>query len=198
MYKALTRILKAVRCDEHLSISLILELNWLVIGSLWKDDDSYFDAKNKGQEEGEIKRSQNLIRISQGNKELLRQEPLSNPDNVSQNMSNLIESIRRTEKDVFERSAFLAQELWLHQPFVEGNKRTGRLLTNFLTMKEGYLLFVYEDKNKNYNSLLIEQYLESQPYLILNYIKKKLNETMLNQIRINKLNDKGKGFRMIL
>ena len=43
MYKALIRMLKAVREKEALSIELLLELNWLSIGSLWKDDNYYVD-----------------------------------------------------------------------------------------------------------------------------------------------------------
>ena len=198
MYKALIRMLKAIREKESLSAELLLELNWLAIGSLWKDDNSYIDAKLKGQTEGTFKISQNLIRITQGTKVLLRQEPFSNPDNVKENTQNIISSVLKSDKSSIEKAAFLAQEIWLHQPFVDGNKRTGRLLINFLTMREGFPLFVFEDKSSNYNSLLIEQYLENKPNLVIDYIEDRLQITMKNHIKTRKKSNKGNGFRMFL
>ena len=112
----------------------MIELNWLVIGNLWKLDDFYIDAKQKGQEPGNFKVSNNLIQISRGSKVIERMEPLSSPDNVSENMDRLVAQVEKSTASEIKKAAFLAQELWLHQPLVDGNKRTGRLLINFLTM----------------------------------------------------------------
>lgn len=57
MYKALVRMMVAVKDKEKISISLIKELNKLILSSLWKEDSSYLDAKSKGQLEGEFKAS---------------------------------------------------------------------------------------------------------------------------------------------
>ena len=39
----------------------------------------------------------------------------------------LIESINKSDKNTIDKCVYLAQEIWIHQPFVDGNKRTGRL-----------------------------------------------------------------------
>ena len=54
MYKALKRMLLAVKNNEELTVKLLLELNWLCIGSLWNED-YYLDAQEKGQEKGTFK-----------------------------------------------------------------------------------------------------------------------------------------------
>lgn len=198
MYKALIRMLKAVRNKESLSIDFLLELNWLSIGHLWKYDDAYIDAKSKGQEEGTFKVSKNIIRIFKEDTLVKRIEPLSSPENVVDNMEKLIQLVTNSEKDVINKAAFLAQELWLHQPFVDGNKRTGRLAINFLTMKKGFPLFIFEDKARNYNSLLVEQYMNEKPGLVVSYIEKNLIKTMNVFLDANRGESRNTGYRMLI
>ena len=198
MFKALIRMFKAVKNNENLSVELILELNWLILSSLWKNDNSYIDVKLKGQKENEFKISDNVIIIRKSNKTLKRIEPLSSPNNVEENMSLLIEKVNKSNKHIIEKAAYLAQEIWLHQPFLDGNKRTGRLLINFLTIKLGFPLFVFKDESKNYNNILIEQYLEAKPNLITNYINEKLTSKIYYYIDIKKSIRNNSGFRMIL
>ena len=81
MYRALKRMLSAVKNKEELSIKLILELNWLSIGSLWNED-YYLNAKEKGQLQNQFKVSQNVISIKQNGVEKERIMPLSSPDDV--------------------------------------------------------------------------------------------------------------------
>jgi Fic family protein len=179
MYRALKRMLLAVKNKEDLSINLILELNWLSIGSLWNDD-YYNDAKEKGQEKNRFKISQNVISIKKIGVEVDKIIPLSSPENVINNMSELIFNL--SSKNVLEKAVFLAQEIWLHQPFVDGNKRTGRLLINFLLMKEGFPLFSFDNEKQNYNSLLVEQYYDSKENLVQNYVVETLSEKMTKTI----------------
>lgn len=199
MYKALSRMLKFVRDKENLSIDLLLELNWIALGHLWNYEDAYVDVKAKGQKSGEFKISRNLIRNTQNGKTTQNIEPLSSPDNILQNMEHLLNTIAKSDKPIIEQAAYLAQELWLHQPFVDGNKRTGRLLINFLTMKAGYPLFIFDAENQNYNSLLVEQYLEGKANLIVDYVSTQLIRRMQEYIDVqNKLKPNGNGFRMVL
>lgn len=130
MYRALKRMLLAVKNKEELSIKLILELNWLSIGSLWNED-YYSNAKEKGQVQNEFKFSQNVISIKQNGVEKDRIMPMSSPDDVQKNMKLIISNVKKTDANVLDKAVYLAQEIWIHQPFVEGNKRTGRLLINF-------------------------------------------------------------------
>lgn len=199
MYKALSRMLKAVREKEKLSVKLLLELNWLTLGYLWKYDDAYTNAKSKGQKEDGFKISKNKIQITQAGKVIKEIEPLSEPNNVKENMQHLVDTINNSDKNVLEKAVYLAQEIWLHQPFVDGNKRTGRLLINFLTMQKGFPLFSFNAENSNYNSLLVEQYIEGKKDLVINYITKQLKTKMQNEINKNKKTKKdNNGFRMLL
>jgi len=198
MYRALKRMLLAVKNKEELSIKLILELNWLSIGSLWNED-YYMNAKEKGQLQNQFKVSQNVISIKQNGVEKEKIMPLSSLDDVQKNMENLIENVNISEASVLDKAVFLAQEIWIHQPFVDGNKRTGRLLINFLLMKEGLPLFSYDTENLNYNSLLVEQYYDSKPDLVKNYIIETLSKKMNDNIEaFSKIKKDFKGFRMML
>jgi len=198
MYRALKRMLLAVKNKEELSIKLILELNWLSIGSLWNED-YYSNAKEKGQLQNQFKISQNVISIKQNGIQKEKIMPLSSPTDVQQNMENLIEKVNKSEASVLDKAVYLAQEIWIHQPFVDGNKRTGRLLINFLLMKEGFPLFSYNAENSNYNSLLVEQYYDSKPDLVKNYIIETLSKKMNDDIEaFSKIKKDFKGFRMML
>lgn len=198
MYRALKKMLLAVKNKEGLSIKLILELNWLTIGSLWNED-YYLNAKEKGQLQNQFKVSQNVISIKQNGIEKERIMPLSSPDYVQKNMETLIDKVNNSEASVLDKAVFLAHEIWIHQPFVDGNKRTGRLLINFLLMKEGFPLFSYDNENLNYNSLLVEQYYESKQDLVKNYIVETLSKKMTNDIdAFSKIKKDFKGFRLML
>jgi len=115
---------------------------------------------------GEFKNQQNNISIKKDGKEIKIIEPKSNPENVSEHMNKLIDSINSSSEPVISKSVRLAQEIWTHQPFIDGNKRLGRLLISFLTMKEGYPLSPFIDQeSKTYNIGLIVEYLQaSQAY----------------------------------
>jgi len=200
MYKALSRMLRAVREKESLSIELMLELNWLTLSYLWKYEDAYTNAKSKGQKKGVFKISKNKINITRDSELITVIEPLSTPKTVNKSMLNLVNIIEQSKKFVLQKAVYLAQEIWLHQPFVDGNKRTGRLLINFLLMKKGYPLFTFDSDSQNYNSLLVEQYMEGTENLVINYISEKLKEQMKQSItKFKNINKKGKdGFRMML
>ena len=195
MYKALVLMLNSVQKKSKLSVELILKFNWAALSYLWNYDDAYIGAKNIGQLINDFKCSQNVIQINKGGQFLEDIIPLSTPKNVNENMNSLIDSINSSPKSILEKVAYLAQELWLHQPFVDGNKRTERLLINFLLMKEGYPLFVFDD---DYNSIMIEQYYKGTPDLLKNYIEKKLSIQMKASIDKEKNIKPNTGFRMIL
>ena len=197
VYKALKRMLLAVKNKEELTINLLIELNWLCIGSLWNED-YYLDAKEKGQLKGTFKISPNVISIKKDSIEIEKIMPLSSPSNVNENMSELIEKIKISDKNILDKVVYLAQEIWLHQPFVDGNKRTGRLLINFLLMKEGFPLFTYNHPTLNYNSLLVEQYYDKNPNLLKNYIEENLRLKLETMIKSYSNIKTGNGFRFML
>lgn len=173
-------MLKAVREQEPLSIELMKELNWLTVGTLFQDD-YYLSYKDKGQKVGDFKAVNNRIQITTSNGNTQKIEPLSNPENVNINMQMLFRRIDMSETNVIKKSSLLAQEIWLNQPFIDGNKRTARLLINFLTMKEGFPLFTYENKGAFFNDMLVTQYTERKAGLIENFITESL-ENRINEL----------------
>jgi Fic family protein len=183
-YKALVRMINAVVNNEPLSINLIKELNWLCVGLLFHDD-YYISYKKEGQKYGDFKVKSNRIEITTSNGQVSYITPDSSEKTVATNMNMLIKRIEQSDKDVIEKAAFLAQEIWLHQPFIDGNKRTARLLINFLTMKAGYPLFAYDNKGEMFNHLLIEQAVYGKPDLLKNFIASALIERMEAFININ-------------
>lgn len=195
MYKALVLMLNSVTENIPLSIDLILDFNWTALSYLWNYEDAYIGAKEKGQQINQFKCSQNTIQINKGGVFLEDIMPLSTPKSVKANMIELINTVNNSKKSVIQKVAYLAQELWLHQPFVDGNKRTGRLLINFLLMKAGYPLFIFDD---DYNTLLIRQYYEKKDNLLTDYIKDKLVKQMTTDINKQKNIKPNNGFRMLL
>lgn len=183
-YKALIRMLNAVAKQEPLSVELIKELNWLIIGNLFQDD-YYQSYKEAGQKFGDFKVKNNRILLIHSNGEKQYVEPLSNEKNVKSNMELLIRQLSLSEKSGIEKASYLAQELWLHQPFIDGNKRTARLLINFITMKEGFPLFTYEEKGAYFNDMLVNQYTLRKNGLIQNFIEESIRKQILTLLNIN-------------
>jgi Fic family protein len=140
-----------------------------------------------------------VISIKQNGVEKEKIMPLSSPEDVQENIEDLIENVNKSKASVLDKAVFLAQEIWIHQPFVDGNKRTGRLLINFLLMKEGFPLFSYDTENLNYNNLLVEQYYDSKPDIVKNYIAETLSKKMNDDIEaFSKIKKDFKGFRLML
>ena len=169
----------------------------MCIGSLWNED-YYLDAKEKGKLKGTFKISPNVISIKKDGIEIEKIMPLSSPSNVNENMSELIEKIKISDKNILDKVVYLAQEIWLHQPFVDENKRTGRLLINFLLMKEGFPLFTYNHPILNYNSLLVEQFYDKNPNLLKNYVEENLSLKLETMIKSYSNIKTGNGFRFML
>lgn len=98
-------------------------------------------------------------------------------------MEILINKINRSKLNAVDKAVSLAKQIWVHQPFVDGNKRTGRLLINFLTMKEGYPLFPYKNTERgNYNGLLVQEYVEKKDGLLISYVQDRLSFEMTKKI----------------
>ena len=110
MYRALKRMLLQVKNKEELSTKLILELNWLSIGSLWNED-YYKIAKEKGRLQNQFKVSQNVISIKQNGVEKEKIMPLSSPADFQKNMEALIENVNKSKSSVLDKAVFLAQEI---------------------------------------------------------------------------------------
>ncbi len=191
MQKAVYRMFKAVRNKEVLSTELMLELNWLAIGSYFLSDEAYLTAKNKGQKYGAFKMAENKIVISGVNAQEII--PESNVDNAEANMELLVKQINLSEKSSIDRAAFLALNVWIHQPFIDGNKRISRLLINFLTMSEGFPFFTYENQGLNFNSLMVDDRMNPGKNLVKNFISLMLKIAMEKEIKNQEKARRNKG-----
>jgi Fic family protein len=175
MYKALKEVIRASQSDFTLSLEWLVNLNWLILGDVWKDETAYFTSKSKGQKFGELKSVENIIQIQKRSGEKLTIKPLSQVETVKSNLELLISQTNHSQTDIISTSVRLAREICLHQPFIDGNKRIGRLLINLMTMRAGFPLFTYDDL---YNDILVEQYVTQEPNLFENYIEERLVDRM--------------------
>ncbi|WP_321310623.1 Fic family protein [Marinifilum fragile] len=185
MYRALIRMINAVHKKEELTLDLLIELNGLLLEQLWYDDSYYYNSKKRGEKIFSLKNFQNEILIYLEDGTTKKIVPQSTPKDVEENVKQLLRQLKSDNKPVTEKAADLAYQIWLHQPFVDGNKRTGRLLINFLTMKEDYPIFVYSRlSDKTYNQILINEYLNTQQEMISVYIENRLFTTIKERIEI--------------
>lgn len=81
----------------------------------------------------------------------------STPDynNLTQIMSEYIKNIRNVKLDPIKKAAYIQHGLLRIHPFVDGNGRVARLLTNLYLIKQGYppIIIKKEDTHKYYRVL---------------------------------------------
>ncbi len=196
-HRALLRMLKAVNNNESLSIELIKELNWLSIGSLYNEG-FYNSYKRAGQKYGNFKIKNNKIEVILDEKRQII-EPYSSPQNAELNLKMVLARIENSQDTIVNKASFLAQEIWLQQPFIDGNKRTARLLINFMTMKYGFPLFTYNEKGIYFNDILVRQYFNQEKGLLSKFIKEAIKSRLNQLIEQNKgLKKNRKGYRFLL
>ncbi len=199
-HKALLRMLNAVANKEPLSIELIKEFNWLSIGSLYNEG-FYNSYKTAGQKFGDFKVKNNKIEVvlSSGKREIIK--PYSSPENAELNLKMVLARIKNSQDNIINKASFLAQEIWLQQPFIDGNKRTARLLINFMIMKAGFPLFTYNKKGIYFNDILVRQYFNKEKGLLSSFIKdaikNRLNE-LIEQNKELKTKKNKRGYRFLL
>ena len=160
--KTLGFVIDKVALDKK----FLLKLNTELLKPYWEwDRFAYYDFKKQGQQLNSYKMTPNIIQINEEDSSFTI-TPLSSISNVDENMNRLIDDFNSSEEPVIKKVAHLAYQIWLHQPFLDGNKRTGRLLISHFLFKEGFPLFVFDDLQDNYNQLLINQYKNQKEGLI--------------------------------
>jgi len=70
-------------------------------------------------------------------------------------MDNYIQSIEKLKLQTIKKAAFIHHDIVRIHPFIDGNGRVARILTNFYLLKNGYCPIVIqkEDRKKYYNTL---------------------------------------------
>jgi len=190
MYRALHTMLKMVRDDYPISSKMLCQLSGESLYYLYNDDQSILSIKETGYKLGGYKTKDNFIQITQPDQTIKIIDPVSNHSNVEKNMPVVIDNIMSFKMDVFEKAASIAQEIWIHQPFPDGNKRLGRLMINYLLQKEGYPLFSFQNA-PDYNSTLVQSYLTGDNSELVITIKDLVSEEMRKRIDLGRSNSKG-------
>ncbi|NOU58891.1 Fic family protein [Marinifilum caeruleilacunae] len=187
MFRALNRMIQAINQNEKFSIELVINMHGSLFEEFWEDDVYYFEAKENKQHNYSLKQVDNLLSIYSPEFGIKKIEPLSSINDVYENMNKIIHEINSGNGCPIMKGVKLAKFIWLHQSFIDGNKRLGRLLINYFTMKEGYPLFSYEDINgKNYNQIMVNDYLTENGDKLFAYVQQRLLLFMQDCIANNK------------
>lgn len=172
-YKASKFIINASQNKYPLNEKLLKFTQSLVIGSLWKDDDTYKNWKDAGQELGEYKIKDNRIKATNENGEIDIITPLSDCNSVFENMKIIIDKYNESKAHPIQKSAYLAYNIFIHQPFPDGNKRTARLMASFTMMNSGMPFAPYGiQKDTNFNSALVKSYFLKDEKVFTNFLNK--------------------------
>jgi len=185
-YKALRGSITAAYQRQPLTVNLMKKFNENILGNVWSIEDSYYEWKMKGQKVGEYKVAENRIYYNHDGKED-KIIPGSNPNNVEENMKQVIEQVNKSTKHIIIKAAEIAYKIFINQPFPDGNKRTSRLMVTYMTMKEGLPLIVFnKQKGINYNEAMLLSYLEKEPSIFIKFISKEFRIALEKMIRQNK------------
>ncbi|MFH1319263.1 MAG: Fic family protein [Bacteroidota bacterium] len=199
-FKAIRFSVMAARNKYPLTEKIVKEINKNVLSSLWGIEDFYTSWKQSGQALGEYKVKKNKIEYQFEGKEgeII---PESIPENVSDRMKQVIDKTNKSDTHLLKKAAYLAYQVFINQPFPDGNKRTARLLVTNLTMKEGLPLIVFNIQKKvTFNSALIETYLRKDQNIMTNFLCKEFTTALYQMIEKDKELKKGKdkGFTFTL
>lgn len=185
-FKALKNAMLQAWKNKPLSGELIKSFNSDILGHLWPLEDYCFHEKQEGQKLGLYKVSENRIYYNyEGRKGQI--EPDSVPENVEKNMRSIIEDVEKSEKHIIQKAADFSYRIFINQPFVDGNKRTSRLVVTFMTIKEGLPLVVFNNQTGiDYNRAMLLTYLEKEPSVFLKFLTKEFSMAMEKMIKQNK------------
>ena len=114
--------------------------------------------------------------------------PQSTPDNVQKNMVNVINKFNNSNHHIIKKTAFLAYQIYINQPFIDGNKRTARLLTTLVTLREGlpFSSFNKLSKKTNFNHSLITTFLKKDNTIFESFLAKVFTTEMAQKIEKEK------------
>lgn len=198
-YKALKFILSSAANQYPLDERILKQANKLTLEPYWSIEDSYFNWKKAGQEPGEYKVLPNktVWEIEKKKGEIL---PLSDPKTVNKNIKNVIKTFNDSKAHIIERASYLAYNIFIHQAFNDANKRTSRLITTFVTIKEGLPLTAFDNQAKktNFNHVLIMSHLKENTNILKEFLTKEflisMKQKIENEKTLKNTNKKGLSF----
>jgi Fic family protein len=192
-YKALKFIISSSLNKYPLDDRILKQANKLTLEPYWSLEDAYPNSKARNQNVGEYKVVQNKIAWEYNTRkgEII---PASDPETVGKNMIETFDRFNNSKAHIIEKTAFLAYQVFIHQPFHDANKRTSRLMTTFVSMKEGLPItaFDYQEKSSNFNHALITSYLENNKSILEEFLAREFIASMGQLIERQKMLDNSK------
>lgn len=188
LFKATQFIIASAQNNYPLSEKIIKKANELTLSNLWKDDANYYGQQKKaGQKLGEYKVFPNKIVWSIDDQEG-EIKPISEPGTAEKNCINLLEKYNNSNAHIIEKIAYLTENIYLNQFFVDGNKRTARLITSFESMKYGlpFTAFDNQGKNTNFNHVLVTSYLKNDKSIIEKFLANVFMTEMSQKMQLEK------------
>ncbi|MCD4794242.1 MAG: Fic family protein [Bacteroidales bacterium] len=185
-YKALKFILTTGHNKYPLTERILKKANELILGPLWAIEDSYPNWKVNNQELGKYKVLNNKIQWEYNN-DTGEISPFSDNNNIEKNINNIITEFNNSKSHILEKVSFLAYNIFIHQPFPDGNKRTARLLTSYATIKEGLPLIPFNiQKKTNFNDALLQTYFNKDKTIITKFLAIEFTTKLYQLIERNK------------
>ncbi len=155
-------------------------LNENLLSALWKFDEYYASYKQQNQILGTYKTINNSIKFFLDGEEG-KIEPMSNTATVNKNMLEVLTDNSKIS-NLLERCAHIAYEIWINQPFSDGNKRTARLTVAYQLMLTGLPLISFKAEGYHFNEGLLRSHKEKslKPIMgvIATEVKQQLTEIM--------------------
>ena len=130
--------------NEELTQKLIRQFHYELKAGVFED-------RANGYAIGDYKKRPNMIGIYQ----------TAEPENVAQEMYQLIDWYSNQKEDIFVLAEFHARYESIH-PFQDGNGRTGRLILFRECLKNGIVPIVIEDVNRNEYLDALKEYREAK------------------------------------
>ncbi len=189
--KALDTCLFMVKNNYPLSTNTLKTLNSNLLSALWKFDEYYSTWKQNQQDLGAYKRINNSIKYTLDGQEGTL-APVSNAETVEKNME-IIFIDNNAIRHILEKTAHLAYQIWINQPFPDGNKRTARLAIVYMLMAYGLPLVSFKASEHNFNEGLLRSHSEKTLKPLIQIIdievKQQLTEIMEldKQLKINRI-----------
>ena len=118
--------------------------------------------------------------------------PISPPSytKIIKLMDKYIKNIEEIDIHPIKKAAYIHYEFVRIHPFIDGNGRIARLLTNLYLMQQGYppIILKKEDRKKYYNNLRKADQGNLSPFT--NFIAKTINEALMYYLSVLDENDR--------
>ncbi|MDP2386615.1 MAG: Fic family protein [Bacteroidota bacterium] len=182
--KAVDTCIFMARNKYPLTDKTLKSFNENLLSALWKFDEYYSSWKQNKQELGAYKIINNSIKYILGGEEGII-EPVSNTVTVEENMKKVFNEMENIS-DVLERSAYLAYQVWLNQPFPDGNKRTARLSVAYSLLLEGLPLISFKAEGYHFNEGLLRSHKEKSLLPLINVISTEVKQQLTEIMELDK------------